>query len=193
MPKWPLPRDVSSYAFRQRPIEGLPVKRLKRRDEEVALYPKGQAHCLCFSHACSSRLASPHLRASQQAPAQALPCAAGSRPEGFDGHPLQGDWICHNCEAGGEPSQAAAQPRTARQKLHSADYSLARIEALWEEPDGSVCFTGRWYFLPEETHTGRQVIPPPPHPAPPLHPIPHYLVHQFYSKTLLSMENPLGL
>ena len=111
----------------------------------------------------------------------ALRCT-GSRLERFDGHPLQGDWICHNCEAGVEPSQAAAQPRTARQKLHSADYSLARIEALWEEPDGSVCFTGRWYFLPEETHTGRQVILPlPPRPCLPCTP---FLIISCTSSTL---------
>ena len=36
---------------------------------------------------------------------------------------------------------------------------LVRIVAIWREADDSLWFTGRWYILPEEAHTGRQVGP----------------------------------
>lgn len=70
---------------------------------------------------------------------------------------VQGDWMCHDCASGAEPAAASARPRIARQKLFSGAFALTRIEAIWQEPDGSYWFSGRWYVLPEETHTGRQV------------------------------------
>lgn len=66
--------------------------------------------------------------------------------------------MCHTCASGAEPAAKAGRPGIARQKLFSGDFSLARIEALWQEPDGSMWFSGRWYYVPEETHMGRQVM-----------------------------------
>ena len=65
--------------------------------------------------------------------------------------------MCHDCASGGEPPAATTKHGIARQKLFSGAFSLTRIEAIWQEPDGSKWFSGRWYVIPEETHTGRQV------------------------------------
>ena len=50
---------------------------------------------------------------------------------------------------------------TAREHLLAGGEKLAlvHIQALWQEPDGSKCFAGRWYEVPQNTHTGRQVHP----------------------------------
>lgn len=39
----------------------------------------------------------------------------------------------------------------------AGEWSLTLIEDIWEEPNGEIWFSGRWYYRPEETHTGRQV------------------------------------
>ena len=65
--------------------------------------------------------------------------------------------MCHDCVSGAEPAAASNRSGIARQKLFSGAFSLTRIEAIWQEPDESYWFSGRWYVLPEETHTGRQV------------------------------------
>ena len=68
----------------------------------------------------------------------------------------QGDWMCSRCVAGLEPLPPAGNARIARDRFFAGHLDLARIEALWREPDDSVWFSGRWYYRPEETHTGRQ-------------------------------------
>ncbi|KAL4423946.1 hypothetical protein ABPG75_001247 [Micractinium tetrahymenae] len=67
----------------------------------------------------------------------------------------EGEWVCPECASG----RARGAPRggTARERfLSRKGLGLARIDALWQEPDGEVMATLRWYCVPEETHTGRQ-------------------------------------
>ncbi|KAL4434835.1 hypothetical protein ABPG77_005362 [Micractinium sp. CCAP 211/92] len=67
----------------------------------------------------------------------------------------EGEWVCPECACGRAP--AAPRGGTARERfLSSQGLGLARLDALWQEPDGEVSATLRWYCLPEETHTGRQ-------------------------------------
>ena len=64
--------------------------------------------------------------------------------------------MCHACASGNEPLESTARPGIARQRLASGELNLTKIEAIWQEADGSWWYSGRWYYLPEETHTGRQ-------------------------------------
>ena len=73
----------------------------------------------------------------------------------------QDTWLCPKCAAGAALPPPRAEPRTAREKLMAGTLGLVRIVAIWHEADGSLWFTGRWYILPEEAHTGRQVGPLP--------------------------------
>lgn len=67
----------------------------------------------------------------------------------------EGEWVCPDCATGRAP--AAGHGGTARERFLSRHgLGLARLDALWKEPDGEVMTTLRWYCLPEETHTGRQ-------------------------------------
>lgn len=73
----------------------------------------------------------------------------------------KGDWLCPSCVGGGRQHPRKGQSATARERFLAGDKRLAlvQIQALWKEPDGSQCFAGRWYEIPENTHTGRQVNP----------------------------------
>ncbi|PRW61222.1 Origin recognition complex subunit 1 [Chlorella sorokiniana] len=67
----------------------------------------------------------------------------------------EGEWVCPECAAGKAPPPRRAA--TARERfLQQQGLALARIEAIWQEPNGDVECTFRWYGLPEDTHTGRQ-------------------------------------
>lgn len=72
---------------------------------------------------------------------------------------VQGDWFCPSCLSGASKKAAKVAAGTAREHyLGGGDkLALVQIQALWQEADGSCCFAGRWYELPEGTHTGRQV------------------------------------
>ena len=61
--------------------------------------------------------------------------------------------------AGARPKNRTGGASTAREHLLSGGRKLAlvRIQALWQEPDGSQYFAGRWYEVPENTYIGRQV------------------------------------
>lgn len=74
-------------------------------------------------------------------------------------HVCKGDWLCPSCVGGERHRPRKGQSATAREHLLAGGKKLAlvQIQALWKEPDGSQCFTGRWYEIPESTHTGRQV------------------------------------
>lgn len=71
----------------------------------------------------------------------------------------KGDWLCPSCVGGERQRRRKGQSATAREHLLAGGKKLAlvQIQALWQEPDGSQCFAGRWYEIPENTHTGRQV------------------------------------
>lgn len=67
----------------------------------------------------------------------------------------EGEWVCPGCKAGRAP--AARPPCTACDcLLQRHGLGLARIESMWQEPNGDMQCVYRWYCLPEETHTGRQ-------------------------------------
>ncbi|KAL3142669.1 hypothetical protein ABBQ38_002975 [Trebouxia sp. C0009 RCD-2024] len=70
----------------------------------------------------------------------------------------EGDWLCASCVGGGRRCARKGQTATAREHLLAGGEKLAlvQIQALWEEPNGRQCFAGRWYEIPERTHTGRQ-------------------------------------
>ncbi|KAL0033288.1 hypothetical protein WJX77_001908 [Trebouxia sp. C0004] len=70
----------------------------------------------------------------------------------------KGDWLCPSCVSGKQRRGRKAAAGTAREHLLAGGKKLAlvHIQALWQEPDGSRCFAGRWYEVPEDTHTGRQ-------------------------------------
>ncbi|KAA6424992.1 MAG: origin recognition complex subunit 1-like [Trebouxia sp. A1-2] len=70
----------------------------------------------------------------------------------------KGDWLCPSCVSGKPRRGRKAGAGTAREHLLAGGKKLAlvHIQALWQEPDGSKCFAGRWYEVPENTHTGRQ-------------------------------------
>ena len=76
-------------------------------------------------------------------------------------HMCKGDWLCPSCAGGERQHPRKGQSATAREHLLAGGKKLAlvQIQALWKEPDGSQCFAGRWYEIPENTHTGRQVNP----------------------------------
>ncbi|CAD7703936.1 unnamed protein product, partial [Ostreobium quekettii] len=65
-------------------------------------------------------------------------------------------WICPFCETGSSAPEGAT--KTARELYLGGDSILAvcRIEALWEDANGEPYCKARWYWKPEETHTGRQ-------------------------------------
>lgn len=75
--------------------------------------------------------------------------------------------MCPLCEAGGAsvPTEGGAGPSggqqrrklTHRQKFLAGQLDLARIEALWREGKNTF-FRGRWYYRPEDTIVGRQVL-----------------------------------
>ena len=68
---------------------------------------------------------------------------------------LQGEWVCASCTAGNPPPVRHAA--TARERLlQRQGLGLARLEALWQRGDDAECSL-RWFCIPEETHTGRQV------------------------------------
>lgn len=69
---------------------------------------------------------------------------------------VQEDWLCDRCIAGEEP-RPRANPITAREHVQAGTLALARIEAIWRDSSSTVCFSARWYVLPEATHQGRQV------------------------------------
>ena len=73
----------------------------------------------------------------------------------------KGDWLCPSCVDGKRQRPRKGQSATAREHLLAGGKKLAlvQIQALWKEPNGSQCFAGRWYEIPENTHTGRQVNP----------------------------------
>lgn len=73
---------------------------------------------------------------------------------------MQGDWFCPCCENKSRRKKTAGSAGgTAREHYLEGGEKLAlvQIQVLWQEPDGSHWFTGRWYELPDKTHTGRQV------------------------------------
>ena len=69
----------------------------------------------------------------------------------------QGEWVCEGCVAGRAPPPRRAA--TARDRfLQRQGLGLARIEDIWRDGDGGELHCmARWYCVPEETHTGRQV------------------------------------
>ena len=73
----------------------------------------------------------------------------------------KGDWLCPSCVSGERHRPRKGQSATAREHLLAGGKKLAlvQIQALWQESDGSQCFAGRWYEIPENTHIGRQVSP----------------------------------
>ena len=72
---------------------------------------------------------------------------------------MQGDWLCPSCISGTHRRGRKCQTGTAREHLLAGGKKLAlvQIQALWQESHGSQCFAGRWYEIPDNTHTGRQV------------------------------------
>lgn len=67
------------------------------------------------------------------------------------------EWLCPMClasEDGVAPPEAGAR-RTACTEFLAGNLHLCRIECIWSEGD-QFKFVGRWFALPEETHTGRQ-------------------------------------
>ena len=72
----------------------------------------------------------------------------------------KGDWLCPRCTgapgaARPPPAAAPARQRRARELLLEGRLALARVEAVWEE-GGEQRWAGRWWYLPQDTHTGRQ-------------------------------------
>ena len=77
----------------------------------------------------------------------------------------KGEWLCPRCTAaaggGGAGSNGPAPPppraaRTAREFLMAGSLGLARVEAVWRDRAGEVGWAARWFYLPQDTYSGRQ-------------------------------------
>ena len=71
----------------------------------------------------------------------------------------KGEWLCPRCtagEGGDAPVPPAGAAQTPREHLMAGSLGLARVEAVWQDRAGEVGWAARWFYLPQDTHTGRQ-------------------------------------
>ena len=68
----------------------------------------------------------------------------------------EGDWICPSCSSGRPPRFPTVKCPRAR-LLDQHGLGLARITSIWRNNENNeIEFRAQWYYLPQETHIGRQ-------------------------------------
>ena len=82
-----------------------------------------------------------------------------------------GEWLCPSCSEGGARLEGEDEgPRTAREYFFAKHLGLVKIEGLYyrgaqgkrspggkgKQKEGDLMMSVRWFYLPEDTHTGRQ-------------------------------------
>jgi len=74
----------------------------------------------------------------------------------------EGEWLCEECATLGATNvlrnilHDETRELTVRERFLKGEINIARVERIWREKDGSGKFLARWFYLPEDTHGGRQ-------------------------------------
>eukprot|EP00854_Cymbomonas_tetramitiformis_P006310 gene6310-7562_t len=73
----------------------------------------------------------------------------------------EAEWFCMECAnatfGAKPPAPRRERNKTARERFLDGEVELARVERIWRDGlNKEFMFTARWYYRPEETHTGRQ-------------------------------------